>query len=125
MSLQAMNRANSLQLNMPLSYNKYVGPCRTFWLGCDFENSKSADNSQYSGINTSGHSLQLKVLLSDVLGSPVDAGVLVPAVDNPAGAAAEVAGFGSNGGAPSAFFLVDFFTSYSYIIHLANRWTNY
>ena len=119
MSLQAMNRANSLQLDMPLSYNKYVGPCRTFWLGCDFENSKSSDNSQYSGINTSGHSLQLNVSLSDVLGSPVDAGVVVPAVDNPAGAGAEVAGFGSNGGAPSSFFLVDFFLLHSRILSIS------
>ena len=119
MSLQAMNRANSLQLDMPLSCNKYVGPCRTFWLGCDFENSKSSDNSQYSGINTSGHSLQLNVLLSDVKGSPVDAGVVVPSVETPAGAAGEVGGFGSNGGATNSFFVVDFFLLHSRILSIS------
>jgi len=71
MSLQSMNRANSLQLDMPLSYNKYAGACRTWWIGCDFEVSKSNDNNSYSGINSSGHSIQLNVVLTDFLGSRV------------------------------------------------------
>ena len=124
-SLQAMNRANSLQLDMPLNYNKFVGNARCFWLGVDFENSKSSDNSQYSGINTSGHAIQLNVSLTDVLGSPVDAGVRVPTVPYPMGVV-NAAGFaansycaGSNGGTPNSFFIVDFFLLHSRILSIS------
>ena len=119
MSLQSMNRANSLQLDMPLSYNKYAGACRTWWIGCDFEVSKSNDNNSYSGINSSGHSIQLNVVLKDVLGSRVDAGVKEPAVFTSGGAAAVTAGFGSNGGSDNCFFLVDFFLLHSRILSIS------
>jgi hypothetical protein len=125
LSLQSMNRANSLQLDMPLSYAKYMGPCRTFWVGVDFENSKSMDNSQYSGINTSGHSIVLNVALSDTNGSMVDAGVKagvpivgVPGVLNAAGNAL-TSGMGSNGGGANTFFLVDFFLLHSRILSIS------
>jgi hypothetical protein len=123
-SLQAMNRANALQLDMPLNYNKFVGNGRCFWLGVDFENSKSSDNSQYSGINTSGHAIQLNVSLSDVLGSAVDAGIRVPPVFFPvgkvsAGGIAAISLGGSNGGSPNSFFIVDFFLLHSRILSIS------
>ena len=123
-SLQAMNRANSLQLDMPLNYNKFVGNGRCFWLGVDFENSKSSDNSQYSGINTSGHAIQLNVTLTDVLGSSIDAGVRVPPVFPPvgtvsAGALPVIQYGGSNGGSPNSFFVVDFFLLHSRILYIS------
>ncbi len=123
-SLQAMNRANALQLDMPLNWNKFVGNARCFWLGVDFENSKSSDNSQFSGINTSGHAIQLNVSLSDVLGSPIDAGVRVPMVPQQMGLV-NAAGYplnqyaGSNGGSPNSFFVVDFCLLHSRILSIS------
>ena len=125
MSLQSMNRANALQLDMPLSYNKYVGASRCFWLGVDFENSKSADNSQYSGINTSGHAIQMNVTLKDTSASMVDAGCLYQPINT---GTAPTGGFpalavsntqGSNGGNTNTFFLVDFFLLHSRILSIS------
>jgi hypothetical protein len=125
MSLQAMNRANSLQLDMPLSYAKYMGASRCWWFGVDFENSKSSDNSQYSGINTSGHAIQFNVSLKDNTASLVDAGCLYQPINT---GTAPAAGFpaltrsntaGSNGGNANTSFLVDFFLLHSRILSIS------
>ena len=121
-----MNRANSLQLDMPLSYAKYMGASRCWWFGVDFENSKSSDNSQYSGINTSGHAIQFNVLLTDNTASLVDAGCLYQPVNvgtSGAGitwpALTRTNTAGSNGGNANTSFLVDFFLLHSRILSIS------
>ena len=122
MSLQSMNRANSLQLEMPLSYNKYCGAARCWWFGVDFELSKSNDNNAYSGINTSGHAIQLNVQLKNTTMSLIDAGCIYKVAPHATTTAMPITTLntgGSNGGNANSFFLVDFFLLHSRILSIS------
>jgi hypothetical protein len=122
MSLQSMNRANSLQLDMPLSYNKYAGSARCWWFGVDFELSRSNDNNAYSGINTSGHAIQLNVQLKNTTMSLIDAGCVYKVAPHTTTTAMPITSLntgGSNGGNANSFFLVDFFLLHSRILSIS------
>ena len=71
----------------PLTYYKYGGVGRTFWVGVDLENQRANDHNTYSGIDTNGTNITFNMVLTNTTASNADCGstALADSVDGAAG----------------------------------------
>ena len=104
-TLDSVNRVNHMRDDYPLTYYKYGGAGRNFWVGVDLEKQRADDNSTYSGTDTNGTNITFNMVLTGTTDSNADCG----------STALEAAG--KNG---AAGFLVDVFLAHDRLLTISS-----
>ena len=58
----------------PLTYYKYGGAGRNFWVGVDLEKQRADDHGTYSGIDTNGTNITFNMVITNTTESHADCG---------------------------------------------------